>query len=551
MALPPGLQESLPQELLELLPENWETELPTEQLRLIDQATKDLEARLYHSTSAGDSEYSKYWGNPTKFIEEILGRTKTPDQKKLHEAIAQGDTRIVAKGANSTGKTEDIASIIIYYKLCAPGGSIVITTAPSEAQVKNQIWQEMRKQIADANKRGAGIDTRGMKPSDPEWSLGPLNYARGIATNHPERFKGDHHRNMLVVIDEGPGVPKYVMDGAEQMASAKGNIILLSGNPTNPTGLFFDAFGAKSPWTQITLSALDHPNVTSGRTMIPGAVSREAVERDIAMHCMPLNDDDEHDPLDFEYPRNSGQWYRPDNIFLCRRMGEFPREGEETLIPVYLIEAAKENRQAIDTATPVDIGVDIARKGGDYTVCYARRGQSVLKRIRWKGYDTEESSRKIAALCTSYVRDAVPVGTIAVDAIGMGVGTADRLVHMREEGHIHCDRVLCVQVSEKGLNRDTYSTQRAELAFGLAERFKSGQIDLSRLGSDVGDFEADVAAIQITPDSRGKLNYTEKEVMRKLIGHSPDDFDAMCLAFIDTVDTFADNFSHVMSAGLK
>jgi len=506
-----------------------------------------MEERLYYSTDPTDSEYGKYWGFPEKFVSEVLGITTTPDQKKILDAVARGHTRIVVKGANSTGKTQGVASLIIYYKV-APTSSIVITSAPSEAQVKGQIWQEIRDQIKQANKRGAGIDVRGMKPSDPEWHLEALNYAKGIATNHRERFKGDHHKNFMGIGDEGPGLAAWVLDGFEQMASATGNIIILMGNPTNPSGPFFEAFGADSPWHKITLSALDHPNVLTGKDIIPGGVSREAVERDIQSHCQDLGPGDEREPQDFEYPRGSGEWHRPDNIFLCRRMGEFPREGEETLIPIYLMEVAKNNRQDIDTNIPVDIGMDVAGKGGDYTVCYARRGQSVLKRVRWKGYDPEDSSRKLALMINSYVAAAIPVGTVAIDAIGMGSGIAARLQHMRDEGDIHCDRVLAVQVSEKGLNRDTYSTQRAELAFGLAERFKSEQIDLTRLGAEVADFEVDVAAIEITPDSRGKLNYSEKEVIRKKIGRSPDDFDAMCLAFIDTVDTFASDYSHVMSS---
>lgn len=502
------------------------------------------------STGNWWGRFAKYLGRPVAFVEEVLGVTVTPDQAQILEAIARGDTLIVIKGANSTGKTQDIASAIIYFKLVYES-SIVITTAPSEAQVKNQLWQEIRKQVDGGNALDANIDKGGMKPSDPEWTLGPLNYARGIATNHSERFKGDHHKNFMIVIDEGPGVQKWVLDGAEQMASATGNIIIFNGNPTNPSGPFYDAFGPKSPWTKITLSALNHPNVLTGTEVIPGGVSQEKVEQDIAQHCQELGPEDDREIHDFEYPLGSGLWYRPDNIFLCRRMGEFPREGEETLIPIYAVEAAKENHLEIDPNMPADIGVDIAEKGGDYTVAYVRRGQSAIKRIRWKGYDIEESKRKIAALCNGFVRQGIAVGTIAVDAVGMGSGVASGLQHMLDEGHIHCDSVLAIQSSEKCVNlanRQMYSSQRAEHAFALAERFKSQQIDLSHMGNDLVEFETDVAAIEITRDHTGKLSYSKKDDIRKKIGHSPDDFDAMCLAFLDTTDTFAQCYSSLLSA---
>ena len=89
MALPPGLVESLPPELLELLPPGWETEMDTEQLRLIDAALEKMEARLYHSSNSADSEYGQYWGHPDKFANEILGLTWTPEQQEIGDAIAR------------------------------------------------------------------------------------------------------------------------------------------------------------------------------------------------------------------------------------------------------------------------------------------------------------------------------------------------------------------------------------------------------------------------------------------------------------------------------
>jgi hypothetical protein len=501
---------------------------------------------MYESAKTGDSEFARFQDNPHAFVHKVLGIQWWAGQHAIGKAV-QNSTLIAIKGANGTGKTQTMGSIVAWFK-SAFRPSTVITTAPSEDQVKRQIWDELRKQVETANKNGACIDVSGMKPSECEWRMAAKDAARGIATNHPERFKGDHNPHMLVVIDEAPGTADWVLEGAFQMCSAKHNIIVLVGNPVKPSGFFHEAFAPKSPWTKITLSALDHPNVTTGKEFIPGAVSKEAVERDIKLHCVLLDSGQERDQYDFEYPRNSGIWYRPDNIFMCRVMGEFPRESEDTLIPMYQIEHAKNNRIPIDTNIPVDIGVDVAYKGGDHTVIWARRGCCVIERLRWRGHDPEESSRKIAGLCKTYVQNGCPVGTIAVDAIGMGAGIAARLDHMRDEGEIHCDRVLAVQVSEKGKNREQYSTIRAELAFALAERFKEQQIDLSRVTDRINEFETDAGAIEKGFDSRMKLTYSSKEDIRKKIGRSPDDFDAMCLCFIDTTDTFAADFASLLSA---
>lgn len=453
---------------------------------------------------------------------------------------------VAIKGGHAVGKTQALGAIVPWF-LCSYTPSIVLTTAPSEEQVKGQIWQEVRLQISHANRPLPGLPG-GMRPSDPYWQVGFKHYAKGIATNKETRFRGDHSPNMLIILDEGPGVPEWALTEARNMCTAPNNKIVMIGNPTVPQGHYFEAFGPKSPWTTVTLSCLDHPNVRTGKNLIPGATSRQWVESYIESNCERIDPKTEQiQEHDFEFPEGSGEWYRPDDIFLCRVMGEFPSEGPDSLFPLWCLELGRRTVFPIDTTTPVDIGVDIADKGKDATVVICRRGRSVIKRLKWSGQDTERTKREIGALCRQYVRDGIRVGTVAIDATGIGTNVAEGLIYALDEGEIHADAVLAVQVAEKATRNDMYSTKRDEICWALSDRCQQGNIEWSRLGDDARDFEHQALNIEREYDSKFRFKMPSKDKLRPKIGCSPDDFDAMTLAFIDTADNYADNYAAVMT----
>lgn len=451
--------------------------------------------------------------------------------------------RVTIKGGHGVGKTQALGAIIPWF-LCSFAPAKVLTTAPTEAQARDQIWREVRHQVQFATRPLPGV----LKPVEPHWEIGPEHYGKGIVTNSEMRFRGDHSPNMLIVLDEGPGVPEWVLNEARNMCTAPNNKIVVIGNPTIPQGWYYESFLPKSTWKQVTLSCLDHPNVTTGRMMIPGAVSREWVERYIREECLPLElGNDEIQQFDFEFPKGSNCWYRPSDIFLCRVMGEFPSEGPDSLFPLWCLENGRNNRLPIDSTTPVDLGVDIADGGKDSTVIIARRGKSVIRRVKWKGQDTERTRREIGALVNDYVLKGLHVGTVCIDATGIGTNVAQGLIYAKEEGDIHCDRVIALQVSEKATQNTVYASKMDEMVWALSERCQKGEIDWSRLGDDARDFEHQAINIEREYDSKFRLRRPNKDKLRLKIGCSPDDFDAFCMAFIDTTDTFAQFYSQVMT----
>jgi hypothetical protein len=473
-----------------------------------------------------------------------MGQTLTAEEINLCRAIAN-ESKVAIKGGHGVGKTYPIGTVIVPWFLHSFDPAIIVTTAPSGEQVKNEIWRYIR--------RGVSMATmpllRGMMPKEPFWDVADLRYAQGRATDQAGAFKGKHCENMLFIFDEANAVEVKFWEEAEYMLSGGNNKWVVIDNPTDPSGPFADCFKPKSGWYCITVSCLDHPNVLTGRNIYPGAVTRDKVIDGINKHCVKIEQGDERQANDFEFPQGSGQWYRPNNHFLARRMGIFPDEGPDTLIPLRFIEAARHRHLLIDPTAPVDLGCDVAYSGPDYSVIYARRGPCVIKRWAWQGVDPERYKIKLAAIIKDLADSGMHVGTVAIDAIGIGSGVAHGLIAMQNDGVIRCDRIVPVQVSERAYDPEKFANRRAELAHGLAARFRAGEIDLSRLGEDAAEFESQTGGInRIRERQRLRELIESKDDIRKRLKRSPDDFDAMVLCFLDTVDFFVDSYAALCSS---
>lgn len=445
------------------------------------------------------------------------------------------------QSGHSIGKTFSVAGIVIWFLNCFEP-CIVVTTSPSTDQVNRQVWGEIRKQARSAKEPLM----QGLYPAKPRWQISPMWYAMGLSTDKQERFRGDHSPNMLFVFDEANGIPPWAWEEAENMCTQPGNKILAIANPTTQTGPYFDTFKEQSGWYNIQISSLDHPNVVEGRTIFPGAASRQWVDGRIKKLCTPISAKDVDPKTDFEFPKCSGKWYHPSGVFEARVMGRFASDDPDTLIPFSTVVYARTNHIPLDATAAIDIGADIARKGTDTCTLFARQGPCVIKRLKWQGRDIAQSTGKIARYLKDLTHSGYTVGTVAIDAIGLGAGVADNLRDMKDQGEIQAQNILAVQVSERANDPEHYDTKRTELAFALAERFKQNLVDLTRLGEDAADFEAQAPQVKWDYTRLGRYIVESKEKYRDRQGYSPDDFDALELCFIDTVDSFAEDYADLI-----
>ena len=81
------------------------------------------------------------------------------------------------------------------------------------------------------------------------------------------------------MVDEAEGVSEEIYEAIEAIITSADPLLLLIGNPTTMEGAFRRAFFEhRSIYRNITISALDSPNVQAGRVVIPGLTTSEWVD---------------------------------------------------------------------------------------------------------------------------------------------------------------------------------------------------------------------------------------------------------------------------------
>ena len=191
--------------------------------------------------------------------------------------------RTAVSAAHGVSKTYVSARIALTFLHCY-SPSIVVTTAPSEYQVKGLLWREMRE--AHTNAR---IPLPGKVSSlmiDLQEETGMRWFAIGLSTKpdsaggEATRMQGWHAKHMLTILDEAAAVGPAIWK-AIQYIGGEFTRVLAIGNATSPGGEFVAAL--KSPlWNRIQISMLDTPNFINNNTDIPGLYGREQ-EREIRL----------------------------------------------------------------------------------------------------------------------------------------------------------------------------------------------------------------------------------------------------------------------------
>ena len=74
-----------------------------------------------------------------------------------------------------------------------------------------------------------------MKGHDKRW------FAVAKTATKPENMQGFHEDNMLFIVDEASGVADIIMEAILGTLSGENNKLLMLGNPTKTSGVFYDS----------------------------------------------------------------------------------------------------------------------------------------------------------------------------------------------------------------------------------------------------------------------------------------------------------------------
>ena len=449
------------------------------------------------AVAATESRESGWASDPVGFVRDQLGTRLWDGQEEILEAV-RDHVRVAVRSCNGSGKTYVAAHVVLWWLMAFPE-SMVITTAPTERQVREVLWREIRRAYRGNEELIDGKLTR------MALELGDKHYAHGISTNEPERFQGFHEGNILFVVDEASGMREDIFEAIEGSMTSAGARLLLLGNPTALGGTFYEAFHRRRDlWHTLHISAFDTPNVKSGRIDVPGLVSPQWVE-DAALN-----------------------WGEDSPMYEVRVLGEFPSEGEDSLIALRLIEAAvvrepptlrEPQGDPSARGEPIELGVDVARFGNDRSVICARQGERVLSLEAFSRQDTMATVGRVVEAVRRFTPDEV--AAVRVDTIGIGAGVVDRLRELGVAG------VVAVNVSERARNPEQFLNLRAELFDGLRQRFQEGRMQIP----DHPDLIAELSSLRYSYSSSGQIRLESKDALRSHGLPSPDHADALMLAF--------------------
>lgn len=431
--------------------------------------------------------------DPAGWISAFLGADLWEKQIEIAASV-RDHRRTAVKSCHGSGKSYLSARIVLWFLHAYPG-SLVLTTAPTNNQVENILWRELR--TAAASKRQPLLG----RPLNVRYDIAPDWYALGFkaADTQPDRFQGFHAEHALVVIDEAAGVAPPVYEALDAVMTSENARMLLIGNPTNPSGVFYDAFHSQRDlYNLITIAAADTPNIKTGRTVRPYLITQQWIDDAVTK-------------------------FGDDSAYVQSRVhAQFPRTGVDTLIPLGWAESAAARADLIDRTSTniVEAGIDVARTGTDETVIAVRCGPDVLGMEWWNGYDLMQSVGKIRNVLAPY-REAGRLGRVKVDVIGMGAGVADRL---RELGY----DVVDVNVSASSTDPEKWPNLRHELWWELRELFHRNEINGVTDETTIGQ----LTSVKYRFDSRHSMPIIEsKDDMKKRGLKSPDRAEALMLAF--------------------
>lgn len=305
--------------------------------------------------------------DPIGFAVAVLGQREDyiwPKMVEVAEAV-RDHQKVAVKAGHSVSKTYSLGRIIVPWFKCCFQPSTVVTTAPSQDMVKEQLWREIHAAYA-----GARIGLGG-KMLSVLWDIKPRedilasmdaddranwekNFAIGFSTSpdttaeHATKAQGWHNEWVLVVVDEAcgilPAIWRTIMEGLIIDEQCK---IVAIGNPTDPESDFAkvcyssdeEKNDGKEPYISdlgfyvITIDARDNPNYIARKRIIPGLASYEWVQGIIKQYG--ADGDGTRYRVKGLFPTHKEGTFYGDKLAQARRehrIGEYPHDST---YPVY------------------------------------------------------------------------------------------------------------------------------------------------------------------------------------------------------------------------
>jgi hypothetical protein len=425
--------------------------------------------------------------NPVYFLTDVLGVKPWEKQERIIESVRDNDNTCVASG-HGVGKTFISACTTLWF-LCTHYQSRVITTAPTNRQVESILWPEIWDLYKNARVPLGGRLLKTSLSFEEKW------FALGLSTDDPDRFQGHHAEHLLLVMDEAPGVDPKIYEAAQGILTSRGAKALLIGNPTSASGPFFDCFSNKL-WTTFHISCYDSPAIRDPEAY-PTLTTQKWIDE------------------------RKEEWGEHSPMFQSRVKGEFPLEGEDTLIPLNWCEKAVQrwhrNADVKRITEHIYLGLDVARYGTNKTVLTEFLPPRV---ISMKKIQKKSTTEAVNLVIQAAISAGAKLQQVTVDDTGVGGGVTDRLRDLKYP-------VIPINFSQKPGDPFHFRYIRDEIFWNLRELFRSDEIEIP----PNDDLIAQLSSIKYKVNARsGKIEIETKDDMKKRGLKSPDETDSLAIA---------------------
>lgn len=436
----------------------------------------------------GEGELANYGDGPDEWQREVLaclGEGLRNGEINAWEAI-----QVAVASGHGIGKSA-LVSWLILWAISTFVDTKGVVTANTETQLRTKTWAELAKWYRLCIIRHwFKLTATAIFSVDPDhektWRIDqvPWNAA------NTEAFAGLHNqgKRILIVFDEASTIDDLIWEVTEGALTDKNTELVWAcfGNPTRNTGRFRQCFGRyKHRW--VTKQIDSRKTAMSNKNQIAKWV----------------------------------QDYGEDSDFVRIRVrGMFPRASDLQLIPTDWVAAAMKRQAAYTHSDALVCGIDIARGGADNNVIRFRRGMDAktIKPISIPGSETRDTTKFIAKVCSVVVEHRPDA--VFVDSTGVGGPVADQLRRL-------LPGVPIIDVNFASASPDShYSNMRTYMWWKMRDALKSGlAIDSSP------ELEAELTSPEYNHNARDQLQLEKKDDIKKRLGISPDDGDALALTF--------------------
>lgn len=492
---------------------------PRERLTFVGSFVPRLLAELEASTRVRFPS-PHYWRDPARYFREILGVEPWSKQIEVLEAV-RDHPRVAVSSGHKVSKSHSAAGLALLFYCSFPDARAVMSSVTAR-QVDQILWRELRMMRARAGRcvrcKAADPDARSIPAPCPHSALieghaGELARTGlksddfreivGFTAREAEAVAGISGRHLLYILDEASGIPDEIFEAVEGNRAGGARLVMFS-NPTRTEGEFFRAFTSKKDlYHTIRISSEETPNVIEGRLVIPGLATREWIEE------------------------KRREWGTESALYKVRVKGEHALQEDGRIFSIHAIAEAEQRWHDAPEDGRLFVGVDPAGESGtgDEAVFAPRRGYKLLSLQSHLGLDPDAHLVQLLGLLTK-LRKPRELPVVVLDREGAVGSKVFRVFREFLESNPASFELVAVRASDGAVREgDVYDRMRDLLAANLEAWLREG-------GAIVEDVKlsAELHMLEWKKQVRGRLKVTPKDLIRKVLGRSPDRYDALALA---------------------